>query len=638
MCGIAGVVSPRPLERVPNILETFSRTLRHRGPDDHGFLTWAGEGFSRGRDAVALAGARVALVHRRLAIFDLSERGWQPMVDPSGRHAIVFNGEIYNHPELRRELEADGCAFVSTTDTEVLLHLLMRQGIGALRRTVGMFAFGFLDVVRRRLWLGRDPFGIKPLFIADSAGTVAFASEIRPLLELGFARRVVNPGPLFDFLRSAVTDGLEETPIEGIRPLRAAHTVEVNLDTGSMSAPQAYWRPSSARRVAAPVAEVAEELRALFSRSVALHLRADVPVAATLSGGIDSSAIVSEIRRQQPVTSLPVFSYIADDPALSEARFVDLLARDAAVEPHRIHLNPDELAEDLDAMILSQEQPFTTTSMWAQSRVFRRVRQEGYKVVLDGQGADELFAGYPVFRAARLRALIRGGHWSEASVLLRAIPSGRAVTLLQATGPLLPSALQAVARRMVGRPTMPDWLNGEWFSRHAVQSRHASPGVPPSGGLIEELQDATLSSSLPMLLRYADRNAMAVSLENRVPFLTTALADFAYSLPDELLIAGDGTTKAILRRAMRGIVPDVILDRRDKIGFVTPEARWFAGSPALRARLADAVRRPLPPCFSQELGTRLREVAAGRQPYTAEVWRSWNVLRWAELLQLEFPS
>ena len=153
-----------------------------------------------------------------------------------------------------------------------------------------------------------------------------------------------------------------------------------------------------------------------------------------------------------------------------------------------------------------------------------------------------------------------------------------------------------------------------------------------------QLYDATVATSLPMLLRYADRNAMAVSLENRVPFLTTALADFALSLPDELLIDSEATTKKVLRTAMQGVVPDAILNRKDKIGFLTPEGRWFSQSAALRAQLAAAADQPLPPCFAPALRDRLRAVAEGRAPYESEVWRCWNAIRWSQLLQLEFPD
>ena len=270
--------------------------------------------------------------------------------------------------------------------------------------------------------------------------------------------------------------------------------------------------------------------------------------------------------------------------------------------------------------------------------MFGRVHDDGFKVVADGQGADELFAGYPVFRAGRLATLIRRAQWPQVLTLLRSMPAPRALPLLQAAGSLMPRGLQETARRLVGRPTMPPWLDAAWFARHGAVPARPFAGHDSTTDLTAQLYDATVATSLPMLLRYADRNAMAVSLENRVPFLTTPLAEFALSLPDDFLIGPDGTTKTLLRAAMRGVVPDLILDRRDKIGFVTPEARWFTESAALRRHLGTSLDRPLPPCFPPSLAIRLRAVAAGRAPYSADVWRCWNALRWAELLKLDFPE
>jgi len=637
MCGLAGIVAPRPIEGLPALVDGFSRALEHRGPDDFGFLSWGGDGFCVDRDPKALAGGSVALVHRRLSIVDLSPRGWQPMIDATGRYALMLNGEIYNYPELRVEQERDGVRFRSTTDTEVLLNLVIREGVAGLRRAVGMFALAFVDRERRRMWLARDPFGIKPLVYATRDGMLAFASEIRPLVELGFARRQVEPSALFHYLRHAITDYGELTTIDGVLQVPPAHSMEVDVETGAVSAPRRYWTPAVEQRTAIGLDAAAEELRALFLDSIKLHLRADVPVAATLSGGIDSSAIVGAIHAVNGDKAPATFSYIADDAALNEERYVDLAAASAGVAPRKIHVQPQQLADELDALILTQEQPFTTTSMWAQSRVFRRVSEDGFKVVMDGQGADELFAGYPVFRAARLASLIRRGRWPQAVRLARSLPD-RGVPLLQAAGTLLPGGVRSAARRLAGRPTMPWWLNADWFERHGAVSERPFAGSAAPTDLSAQLYDATVASSLPMLLRYADRNAMAVSIENRVPFLTVPLAQFAFTLPDDLLIAADGTTKRLLRAAMRGLVPDTILRRRDKIGFATPEAKWFNDSSALRGQLAAVASRPLPPCFAPALAARLRDVAEGRAPYGPEIWRCWNALRSAELMRLEFPS
>ncbi len=303
----------------------------------------------------------------------------------------------------------------------------------------------------------------------------------------------------------------------------------------------------------------------------------------------------------------------------------------------RGRLEPERLADEVDALIRQQEQPFTTTSMWAQAYVYRTARDASFKIVLDGQGADETFAGYGVFRAARLEGLMRRGRVGEAATMLAALPAARASAMVQAAiGGLLPDAARGLARRAVGKPVLPPWLNAAWFGAAAVEhrARMADAHSPLAAGL----RDAVMGSSLPMLLRYADRNAMAVSVENRVPYLTTDIVDFAFSLSDEILIAPDGTLKKVLRDALRGLVPDAILDRRDKIGFETPEAQWFARSARVRALATDTARLPLPPCFSAQVRDDIAALGSGQGTFAPHLWRSINVIRWSNRLGIDFGT
>jgi asparagine synthase (glutamine-hydrolysing) len=639
MCGLAGLLAPRAIPELPQKLARMSDLLRHRGPDDHGFLTWGDGGVvDLGRDPERLAPGRLALVHRRLSIFDLSESGWQPMRNAAGDAWIVFNGEIYNHRELRTELEADGRTFHSSSDTEVLLALLDRDGVDCLRRVVGMYAFAHVDLSKRRLLLARDPLGIKPLHYASNGGLFAFASEIKPLFAVGAASTRVEPAALFRYLRHAVTNLGDGTVFADVRELEPGRCIEVSLDNPENRTTRRFWepKPGNAPRRIAP-ADAASELRGLLRRSVELHLRADVPCAAALSGGVDSSGIVAIMREHLGAAApIDVFSYIADDERLSEQRWVSIAAKATGARVHEVRLEPDRLAEEVDDLITSQEQPFTTTSMWAQAHVYRAARAAGFKIVLDGQGADEAFAGYAVFRAARLEGLIRRGRIAEARQLLAAMPGGRAGAMLPALGGLLPDALRGVARRAVGKPIAPDWINAGWFGPAAVEFRpdRAAAHSP----LAAALRDSVMGSSLPMLLRYADRNAMASSIENRVPYLTPDIMDFAFGLPDDILIAPDGTLKNVLRDALRGVAPDAILDRRDKIGFETPEASWFARYKSVRALASDTARMPLPPCFAPSLRDDLAALGAGKMPFSPHLWRCMNVIRWSERLAVDWGS
>jgi asparagine synthase (glutamine-hydrolysing) len=644
MCGIAGIVATAPIERQAHVLETLSQAQRHRGPDDWGFLTWSGEREgeaskpSLGRDAEVLRPGRVALVHRRLSIVDLTPGGWQPMLSANGRQAIVYNGEIYNYLELRAELEAGGRRLRSTSDTEILLTLLASEGEAALRRLVGMYAFAFLDLDRRRLTLARDPFGIKPLHYTARPGRVTFASEIRPLLAVGAAGREVDRAALFQFLRHGVTNQGSATVWKDVAELPPGHLAEIDIDAPGGLEPRPFWSLKSVSRGEPMTAgEAAAELRGRLINSVRLHLRADVPVAATLSGGIDSSGIVGAMRHVLGSgVPLPLFTYAADDEWHSEAHWASTMAAHVGAEIHAVTPAPSRLVADITALIATQEQPFTTTSMWAQAHVFRAVHESGYKVVLDGQGGDELFAGYPVFRAARLAALIERGEMSAAFRLLRAPAAGGRAMLPMALSRYVPERAQLGLRRLVGRPLLPAWLDGGWFGTAARPLPEVAVEAPTP--LAAELVRAVTGSGLPMLLRYADRNAMAVSIENRVPYLTAALAEFAFSLPDELLIAPDGTLKWILREALDGLVPPRILERRDKVGFTTPEATWFERDATLRAWVEETAGLPLPPCFASSMRSELVALADGRARFAPHHWRAINIIRWSENFSAEFSA
>jgi asparagine synthase (glutamine-hydrolysing) len=312
MCGIAGYVTgsdPRP---VAAFQRSVLRTLAHRGPDDAGWLTDrdVGTGDTAGEPG------RWGLLHRRLAILDLSAFGHQPMRSPDGRYAIIFNGEIYNYVELRRELEKEGASFASQSDTEVLLRAYAHWGPACLPRLVGMFAFAITDRDRRRMFLARDPFGIKPLYYARPGGAFAFASEIKALRPVVSGR--VRASRLLDYLRDGLTDHGGETLLEDVHQLPAAHWMEVDLDTGTPTQPHRYWDIHLDRRTDVSFPEAVARIRELFLDSIRLHLRSDVPVGAALSGGIDSSAIVAAMRAVEPRANLHTFSFVADAPAHGE--------------------------------------------------------------------------------------------------------------------------------------------------------------------------------------------------------------------------------------------------------------------------------------------------------------------------------
>jgi asparagine synthase (glutamine-hydrolysing) len=617
------------------LIAALLEDLEHRGPDDSGVLALREQNVSLHREPQDDIIADAVLVHRRLSIIDLSDSGWQPMGTADGRYYIIFNGEIYNYLELRVQLRALGHQFRSSSDTEVLLAAYAQWGPEALSRLIGMFAFAILDVESRRLFLARDFFGIKPLYYANGPEGFVFASDINALLHASGVRRTVNAPRLYEYLRFGITDYGGETLFSSIKQLPAAHYMEISLDGCRITGPTRYWKVDLDDRIELSFEEAAKRLRDLFLENVSLHLRSDVAVGAALSGGIDSSSIVAVMRHLDADLTIHAFSYIADDPAVSEERWVDIAAAAVDLHVHKVQPRPEDLAADLEELVALQGECFGGTSIYAQRRIFQKANDVGIKVMLDGQGADEIFGGYENYIGARLISLIRHGRLAEAARFLRNKPispgSARSRMWLRALALLLPSSLQDPLRRGINEDLMPRWLNSAWFEDRGVRSKTPDLNKQRKDVLRQSLHQTLTETSLPALLRYEDRNSMASSIESRVPFLTPALVKFVLALPEEYLIAADGTTKAVFRRAMRGIVPDRILDRTDKIGFATPEKRWLLTlRPWAERILGSEIARSITALNATEVQREWRGILAGEKRFDFRAWRWINTILWVE--------
>ncbi|TLS76035.1 asparagine synthase (glutamine-hydrolyzing) [Mariprofundus erugo] len=635
MCGIFGVALAG---RSDFQLATYIDLLNHRGPDDHGWLVWDREsGTHKGRQHDHPAG-NLFLGHTRLSILDLSQEGWQPMSSDDGRFHIVFNGEIYNYQELREELKALGRRFHSHSDTEVLLQACMQWGQKALPKLIGMFAFAFFNSESGTLMLARDHFGIKPLFFSRWKGGFAFASEIAPLLRLPDVSKLLNVNRTYEYLQFGSSDYGCETMLRDIEQLPAAHSMQINLADVSITSPQAYWQLDCSRNLDISFEEASQRLRSLFLDSVALHLRSDVPVGAALSGGIDSSAIVCAIRHLQPDSEIHAFTYVAEDEALSEKSWAGIVARHVDATMHCVEPAAADLVHDMDRLISTQGEPFGSSSIYAQNRVFQLASEAGIKVMLDGQGADEMLAGYPGYAGCRLASQLKHGQLLQAWRFLQHVgrlPGRRRIdTVNKAIGYFIPSHWQGFARRLANRELLSDWLDAGWLQQAGVQPH--VPNWQPSGRdcLRHELANSLLQVAIPGLLRYEDRNSMAHSIESRVPFLNWPLVEFVFSLPEHYLLDAQGQTKAVFRAAMRGIVPDAILDRQDKIGFTTPEKAWLQANPNwLQATLAHA--DTLPMFHAGALQALWRDIDSGQRRFDFQLWRCLNFIRWTQLYGID---
>jgi asparagine synthase (glutamine-hydrolysing) len=533
--------------------------LVHRGPDDQG--TW------RSSDRLVVLGSR------RLAILDRSQMGHMPMVSRSGNSVMVLNGEIYNYIELREQLAQKGYRFTSTGDTEVLLAAYEEWGTDCLSRLNGMFAFAVWDAAQKRLFAARDRFGEKPLFyFYDRAREVfLFASEMKALFASGLVEPEANPADVSGFMSGFRPDHGESTMFRGVETLRGGHALTLS-SPGFELTTWRYWdlEPEAETHLESDAAYT-ERFLELLSDSVRLRLRSDVPVGSSLSGGLDSSTIVGLVSRQYRGKRQETFSARYRDARVDEGRFIQAVCEFNDVENHAVYPDPARYCQEAELIAWHQEEPFPSSSIYAQWNVMRLARDCNVTVLLDGQGADETMAGYHSYLGAHVRDLLAHGSFVDAWHSLREHSRRRSMTSLPvAMSTLVPPGVRLVARNLSRRRQL-----------HRNFEKSVPRGCPKpenrfANPLKKELYTTLTASVLPALLRYADRNSMAFSREVRLPFLDHRLVEFLFSVPAAQIMRG-GVTKMILRDAIRGLVPEVVRERRDKIGFATPERMWMTG-------------------------------------------------------------
>jgi asparagine synthase (glutamine-hydrolysing) len=578
MCGIAGIIrwDGRPV--IEPEIRAMCGAMAHRGPDDEGI--YLGDG--------------VAIGMRRLSIIDLHS-GHQPVSNEDGSVWIVFNGEIYNYRDLRRELEGRGHTFRTASDTETIVHLYEDYGPRCVEHLRGMFAFAIWDTRTRQVLLARDRLGIKPLYYAEREGELLFASEIKPILQLEAVGRSLSweaVGHLFTFLATPPAQSI----IEGISKLEPARVAVAG--PGRPLKIGRYWDVAFEPDDISTEAELVERLRSLLTEAVTLHQVSDVPVGAFLSGGIDSSAIVA-LMAAPAAGRLKTFSIGFEEAGFDELVHARAVASRFGTDHHDLVLRPDvvEIVEDLTWYL---DEPFGDTSA-IPTYMVSKLAAEHVKVVLSGDGGDELFAGYDKYVVeGRERAYDR-------------LP-GPVKTLAGAVGSVMPYgtrgrrflrhlALEGPSRYLDASTLFHADEMPSLFRREALEhiARHdpwaaasMGPGFGrPDGDWLSAIQYRDLNHYLPLdILTKVDRMTMAHSLEARPPLLDHRLVEFAATIPARFRLR-DGTTKYLFKQAMRGVLPDSIIDRQ-KQGFAVPISRWFRGELAGYARdmlLSDTCRQ-----------------------------------------------
>ncbi|MNJ14192.1 Asparagine synthetase [glutamine-hydrolyzing] 1 [compost metagenome] len=626
MCGILGGVWRQVDGSLESRVKAALLTIQHRGPNDSGYeMTAINEGL-------------VVLGHTRLSIIDLSNAGHQPMYSLDRKYSLIFNGEIYNYKELRSELSALGYQFLSNSDTEVLLTAWQHWQEACLQRLIGMFAFAIFNHEQGTVTCARDPFGIKPFFYTSDEEGFFFGSELPAIKALKRSNVELNWQRTYDYLVQGDYDTNTQTFFKHVFHLMPGHLIRFHLESRRLGESEAWYSPRIEERTSLGFADAADELRERFLENIRLHLRSDVPLGAALSGGLDSSAVVCAMRHVEPDMPIHTFSYIAKGSPLSEERWVDQVSKHVGANARKVVVSPSELIRDLDDMIRVQGEPFGTTSIYAQYRVYQLAKESGITVTLDGQGADEMLAGYSGYPGQRARSLIERGEFSRAAKFLyqwskwpgRGLKSGVGSTLGQFTS----GKLNDFLHRLDGKSNIPTWLHTGVLNDAGVQCENSRRGCAiklEGRRLTAELAASLHHRGLQHLLRHGDRNSMRFSIESRVPFLTTGLSEFLLSLPEHYLISDHGETKHIFRAAMRGIVPDQILDRRDKVGFETPEKDFIiSNSGVIRDWLTQDLGLPF--LLKENIINEFDSIVRGRAKFSSQIWRWVNFYRWYTIM------
>jgi asparagine synthase (glutamine-hydrolysing) len=577
MCGIAGIISlNEPVEI--HQLKQMTDAIAHRGPDGEGH--WLNDGKT------------VGLGHRRLSIIDLSDDGKQPMHFADGRFTITYNGEIYNYLELKEQLLAKGVKFRSNSDTEVLLALYAEKGTSCLNELDGMFAFAIWDEKEKTLFCARDRFGEKPFYFHHQQGKkFCFSSEMKALFALG-VKKEVKPEMVFNFFNnvSSLSDPQHpsETFFKSIHKLEPAHYLIVNRNLSVTK--KRYWA-INVKADAKPISETdaIQKMRELLLNSVKVRLRSDVPVGSSLSGGIDSSTIVcliDQLNSENKITQ-KTFSARFKDFDKDEGKYIELVT--AKTKAESFYTWPDEqvFIDDFDKLMYHQEEPFGTSNIIAQWSVMKLAKEHNVTVLLDGQGADEILAGYPYYCKTYLNELYKKHStlYPQELVGYRNIHdpdfmgySGDANKVFGSSGSMFKKSIQAKIAPLYNaiapekkEANAKKFLHPhytEQFTKKDIHSYHFD------GNLKEQLYSSTFVHGLEDLLRFADRSSMAFSREVRLPFLNYKLVEFAFGLPSSFKI-NSGWTKYLLRKSFESILPNEITWRKDKIGYASPQQKWL---------------------------------------------------------------
>lgn len=551
-----------------HLLQKMAKALEHRGPDGEGF--WINEH------------QEIGFAHKRLAILDLSSAGTQPM--HYLHYTIIFNGAIYNYLELKKELESRGYVFKSASDTEIIPAAYDYWGKECLQQFDGMFAFAIWNEKDKELFIARDRFGEKPLFYHTNENSFVFASEMKGLWAAGIPKSI-NNNALLQYLGAGIISNPNNpsaTFYRHINKLPAAHYLLYNTIKNNITITR-YWNVEKTKQTALlSEPESIEQFQFLLNQSVALRLRSDVAVGTSLSGGLDSSSIAAIIQQlvseNKYSSDFKTFSAVFPGFEKDESSYVQEITRQFHLQNFTITPTAQDFITDFEKLLYHQEEPFQSSSIYAQYKVYKLAKQHAVTVLLDGQGADETLAGYTKYYHWYWQELVRKGNFSKLYAERKATAHNQLKTdwgiknYLAAFAPFFAS--RQLSKKLKKQITKNSLLTQDFIHTYFDETVTEKPIV---NNLSDILTYNTCTNGLEDLLRYADRNAMAFGLETRLPFLNHELVEFVLHLPGSYKIR-NGFTKYILRAAMQNKLPHNIVWRKDKVGFEPPQKEWLQQS------------------------------------------------------------
>lgn len=576
MCGIAGIVSKNNSVSLKDAVFSMSQSIKHRGPDGEGFAffsdkisipAYSNETPSVNKESKSFIynpsvcineldeNYSFALAHRRLSIIDLSEAGHQPMCDITGNYWLTFNGEIYNYIELREELKHKGHQFITQTDSEVLIEAYKAWGVNCLQRFNGMFAFTLFDKKNNQLFCVRDRVGVKPFYYINTNQVFAFASEYKAFIKSNLIPFEVNEAQQLDYLLNANLETGAQSLFKGIYELKPAHYILYDLSSHHFDIKPYYTLPNTSLQQKSE-SEIIDLIEQKLITAVKLRLRSDVEVGSCLSGGLDSSIIAGIIKHIEPTQHLKLFTATFPTESFDESSYAKLVSDSVCGNWKTVTPTADEFFRDIEKLNYYQDLPIWSTSTYSQHRVMQLASNNNIKVVLDGQGADELFGGY----AHHYISL-----WKEDFSLKK----------LNDAKQTIKNPYQLFLKQLLKETFDLKTDYSSYFSEKTFVKSSNQQSDKFSNTLNQQLKN-DYNGRLKSFLKCEDRCSMAFGIESRVPFADDVdLVDFIFSVEGTKKIK-NGISKYLLREATKNYIPSQIYTRKDKIGFETPVAKWFA--------------------------------------------------------------